>query len=277
MGKAPAFQFYPSDWLSDTQLRMCSPATRGIWIDFLCYMWESPEKGKLSGSVKRLSRLVGVSEDEFLEFLEEMEEFGFGDVTKGHDDVTLINRRMHKEFLERENARLRKQRQREKQSCPPDVTPPSSSSSSSSTSKDNRGTPLTPLEGGNRTNLQNVKMKKRKVGDYDPGGFEKFWGAYPRRVARQAAVKGWNKLKPDPALQAEIITDLTARARDDPKWVEDGGQFIPHPSTYLNGARWKDEWRKQPGRAGLRKFSPKTERNIENAKAWIESKKRESR
>jgi DNA replication protein DnaC len=25
------------------------------------------------------------------------------------------------------------------------------------------------------------------------------------------------------------------------EWLKDGGQFIPHPATWLNGRRWEDE------------------------------------
>ena len=45
--KLPAFQFYPGDWLKDPALRCCSPAARGIWMDVLCMMHESPKRGVL--------------------------------------------------------------------------------------------------------------------------------------------------------------------------------------------------------------------------------------
>lgn len=37
--RAPAFQFYPSDFLSDMRIRMLSWASRGLYIDLLCYCW----------------------------------------------------------------------------------------------------------------------------------------------------------------------------------------------------------------------------------------------
>jgi len=45
--KAPAFQFYAMDWLTDPSLRLCSPETRGVWIDLLCWMFLSNEPGFL--------------------------------------------------------------------------------------------------------------------------------------------------------------------------------------------------------------------------------------
>jgi len=48
MAKLPAFQFYPGDWLKDPNLRRCSHAAKGVWMDLLCLMFESEERGILS-------------------------------------------------------------------------------------------------------------------------------------------------------------------------------------------------------------------------------------
>lgn len=45
--KQPAFQFYPGDWLKDPELRRCSIAARGLWIDVLCLMHQMPTRGVL--------------------------------------------------------------------------------------------------------------------------------------------------------------------------------------------------------------------------------------
>lgn len=41
------------------------------------------------------------------------------------------------------------------------------------------------------------------------------------------------------------------------QWQRDGGQFIPHPATYLNQGRWKDEQDRT-----IRTFQPKTQAEI---------------
>lgn len=71
-------------------------------------------------------------------------------------------------------------------------------------------------------------------------GFDQFWEAYPRKVAKAAALKVFNKLKPCPE---EIKTMLSAldRSRQSHQWQKDGGAFIPHASTWLNQKRWEDE------------------------------------
>ena len=45
--KRPAFQFYPGDWRKDVQLRSCSVAARGLWIDLLCVAHECEPYGHL--------------------------------------------------------------------------------------------------------------------------------------------------------------------------------------------------------------------------------------
>lgn len=115
MGKAPAFQFYVRDWLSDPQLRLCCPSTKGIWMDLLCFMWESKNRGCLTGEKKMLAKMTGASEDEFDQFLSEAERYEFCDIcVTDNGIVTVGNRRMMREQKTREQARLRQIRHRAK-------------------------------------------------------------------------------------------------------------------------------------------------------------------
>lgn len=70
--------------------------------------------------------------------------------------------------------------------------------------------------------------------------FEKFWAAYPRKVGKDAARKAFDKRKPDDALVASMLNAIDAQGRSE-DWRKDNGQFIPHPSTWLNEGRWQDE------------------------------------
>lgn len=70
-------------------------------------------------------------------------------------------------------------------------------------------------------------------------GFNQFWSAYPRKEAKQNAIRAWNKLRPDEALTRQILAAVE-RFRLDPQWSKENGQFIPHPATFLNGRRWED-------------------------------------
>ena len=75
--------------------------------------------------------------------------------------------------------------------------------------------------------------------------FDLFWADYPNRVAKQDAVRAWQKLAPDEALYCEIMAGLRKWKASD-EWTRDGGRFVPHPATWLNGRRWEDEVRPRP-------------------------------
>lgn len=70
-------------------------------------------------------------------------------------------------------------------------------------------------------------------------GFDEFWKAYPKKVAKTQALKAWSKLKPNAELQQVIISALE-RQKQSVQWQKDNGQFIPYPATWLNGKRWED-------------------------------------
>lgn len=67
--------------------------------------------------------------------------------------------------------------------------------------------------------------------------FETFWADYPRKVAKGDAEKSWKKNKPP---LADCLSAI-ASAKLSSDWTKDGGQFIPHPATWLNGRRWEDD------------------------------------
>lgn len=70
--------------------------------------------------------------------------------------------------------------------------------------------------------------------------FPKFWTLYPRKVGKDNAEKAWAKLKVTPDL-FDVMVKALAKQVLTPDWLKEKGQFIPHPSTWLNGKRWQDE------------------------------------
>lgn len=73
-----------------------------------------------------------------------------------------------------------------------------------------------------------------------PEDFERFWEQYPNKKAKDRALKAWRSLRPSPELQGTILAAI-ARQRMGRDWLKDGGQYIPHPATWLNSAGWMDE------------------------------------
>ena len=115
MGKAPAFQFYVKDWLSDTQLQMASHSSRGIWADLLCHMWEAPKRGEIEGTEKQIGKMVGALRTDFDLFIIELKKLKFGDLVQNDNGtIIIINRRMAREQDQRELAKKRQERFREK-------------------------------------------------------------------------------------------------------------------------------------------------------------------
>jgi uncharacterized protein YdaU (DUF1376 family) len=55
-GKAPAFQFYPNDFLSDANVAVMSMQERGVYITLICYCWQ---QGSLPSNADQLARLCG--------------------------------------------------------------------------------------------------------------------------------------------------------------------------------------------------------------------------
>jgi len=67
--------------------------------------------------------------------------------------------------------------------------------------------------------------------------FLTFWHRYPKKTGKGAAYKAWVKCKP--SLEA-VISALEWQTQQ-PDWLRDQGQYIPHPATWLNRAGWEDE------------------------------------
>ncbi len=70
--------------------------------------------------------------------------------------------------------------------------------------------------------------------------FTEFWNAYPRKIGKGAALKVWERLKPTASLHSKMLKAIEDQKKSD-QWRRDNGQYIPHPTTWLNQGRWDDE------------------------------------
>ncbi|WP_282795154.1 hypothetical protein [Streptomyces sp. CC224B] len=73
-----------------------------------------------------------------------------------------------------------------------------------------------------------------------PEGFDDFWAAYPRRVAKGAARNAWARALKRGADPAAITAAATRHAA---QWraAHTEPRFIPYPATWLNSERYDDE------------------------------------
>lgn len=69
-----------------------------------------------------------------------------------------------------------------------------------------------------------------------PGGFDEFWSAYPRKESKPAARKAWA-----PALKkTDLATILAAAKRYATARASQEPQYTKHPATWLNQECWDD-------------------------------------
>ena len=66
--------------------------------------------------------------------------------------------------------------------------------------------------------------------------FERFWSVYPRKVGKQSAKRAFERVK----VPLETLVTAVERQKCSDQWTRDNGQYIPHPTTWLNQGRWDD-------------------------------------
>lgn len=86
---------------------------------------------------------------------------------------------------------------------------------------------------------ETVDSPKQSRGVVGNDVFDTFWKAYPRKVNKPGALKAWKNKKLNDSI--DIILAGLERWKASRQWVKDGGQFIPHPATWINQERWNDD------------------------------------
>jgi hypothetical protein len=70
--------------------------------------------------------------------------------------------------------------------------------------------------------------------------FVQFWNLYPKKRDKAKAKKAWDKLNGKRPKLSDLLASLKTQTQSK-DWLKDGGQYIPLPTTWLNGCRWDDE------------------------------------
>lgn len=102
----PYIPFYPNDWLSDTGLRLCSPAAQGLWINLICLMWKSERRGYLYHNGRPLTlpltcALIGYQEINAKPLFDELET---NKVFSREEDGTIYSRKIVRLLESRDKA-----------------------------------------------------------------------------------------------------------------------------------------------------------------------------
>lgn len=82
------------------------------------------------------------------------------------------------------------------------------------------------------------KEEKRREENKDIcAAFDQFWSAYPKKINKQGALKAFEKVD----VPVETLLSALENHKKSAQWTKDGGQYIPHPTTWLNQRRWEAE------------------------------------
>ncbi len=99
--------------------------------------------------------------------------------------------------------------------------------------------------------------------------FDVFWSKYPKKVGKDAALKAFQKRKPDQHLLVQMLNAIGEQSRSE-AWTKEGGQFVPNPATWLNQGRWQDEVQTAPKQVDIVHMTTPTPKNYDAALRKIE-------
>jgi hypothetical protein len=259
--KKATLDLFPGDVLRD--IAPLSATARGVWLQFLLFAHSDGATGRKTLRSDAWTRALGCTQEELKNSITEIAKTEVGivevngqkidDVTTCPKlsqgilcDVTLINRRMEREYKKRENDRLRKQSQRESQQCHSNVP-----------SRTRAGTPSpspppSPKETPRETPKRIVGSLTERSGFYfqikEIGGLCQRYGIPDSETLASKCEMAYSKAKGKPNLLEFIakIYEGVMLQRDDPlAWA-------------IGGLRDKDK--------------PPNKKHVETVKGWIEAR-----
>lgn len=223
-------QFYPSDWRGDEQLSACSIGARGLWLEFMCLAHKEAGYVRVNGEQPddaTLARLARVSVSELRKLTAEIIRRG---VASRLDDGTLFSRRMVRDAQKRSTNRKNGSNGGNPSLIPSRQSRLTESVKPSVDQSDKAHIPALALS-------PTLTPEPTKTSELN---FGLFWDAYPRKVGKHKALAAWSKLAPNDLLVSAILNALLWQRRQS-GWLKDSGEFVPHPSTWINGRRWEDK------------------------------------
>jgi len=241
--KRPSFQFYPADWLSDMQLRMLPWASKGLYMDLLCYCWR---EGWIPSDSSAIAQLSGCHDSAIIQPCLKLFQVDPIDPSK------LIHKRIQEEKNKQDQyskersesgkrgakAKWNKEIQKENSSANGSATKEpiakngSSTSISSATSTTDNTKHISP-----KGDESEIGKSRKELNSDLSNKAETIYSYYPRKVGKTAAIKAivlamkyesYEKLLETVKTYAEKIA-----------WKEP--QFIPYPSTWFNEGRFNDD------------------------------------
>lgn len=113
------------------------------------------------------------------------------------------------------------------------LTPPMQQSLTNNISLNN-------LDNNTNNNIVTPITPKADLVSFEEKAFNDFWNIYPKKVNKQGTLRAFKKIK-NLKTELPLILDAVERFKNSKGWQKDNGQFIPHPTTFINQERWKDQ------------------------------------
>jgi uncharacterized protein YdaU (DUF1376 family) len=254
-GKPPYFPFYVNDFAADGVVECMTTEQVGAYALILCKAWYQEPPGTVPADDATLSRWSRLTPERWSEI-----KAGVLAAFRAGEDGRLHQKRMKEEYAKlmrllkarslggRKGAKNRWRNLDDSASGAPNAAPkhrpidePKQCQNGlevtrASDSESNSESTLQGLGGAGGPGVRTRRPKRAGSAD----GFDDFWMAYPRKTAKADARKAWAKLAPAAELRAVMLAALEVQ-KHSADWRKEGGKYVPHPATWLNGERWEDE------------------------------------
>lgn len=227
----------PNCTLRDNRLSL---KTRAI----LAIMFSLPEDWDYTAA--GLSTICGAGRDAVRSALRELEKFGYLTRVQRHDESGHFGRNEYivtdepAEGWPLDDTAVRSPETDEPLTGFPSADEPSAgeplTDNPTQQNKDCTNTPYSPPDGTARR-AAGKKRAAKAAPDWKPDRFAGFWDYYPRGESKQAAIRAWDRLRPDDGL-IDRMAQALRRQMDSANWQ--AGFGIPYASTWLNNRRWED-------------------------------------
>ena len=227
----PYLPLYVQDFLTDEKLVECSAEATGVYIRLLCILHKSLEYGTILLKQKDKqteSKINNFALKLFKQMPYPMEVVENSLQELVNEDVLFIdgNRLGQKRMIHDNKLSLVRAKSGQK-------------GGKSSHSKRNFAQAKTQANAETEYESETeVKSSIKKTIRYAPE-FESFWALYPKKVAKPKAYQAWVKVAPSNG-DLEKILEAVKKQRGSKDWAKNDGQYIPHPSVWLNNERWND-------------------------------------
>ena len=202
------FPFYAGDWITDTDLQLCSLEAQGLLVNMMALSWHKETPGVLNYSPSEIAHLLRVEEEPFDLLFQALLNHRRIEVVSGSviiPRLQSIGQTQAEKHLKRvEAGKL----------------------------------------GGRKPNEEKPKEKKpRKKAEKKAEAesqFEEFWNGVPNKISKGYARECFSRALKKASFE-EIMAGLPAYHQYEKKRQKQEGYQPLHPSTWLNRERWTDE------------------------------------